>query len=610
MEHYCVQPVRPGPPYVMNADDRIAVETVLEKIPGAEWAAFLQTDAGQRFATRLKTVRASLRALGELPHGAPSKPVAETIDLLGHRLLSDRSAGPWMRTAILRTMPPSRWRKLARRYNDLRGRHTRRLRGRATQAGAGSDVMAKYWHQGSHWAQAFCDAARLPPLLASRRGRKLPEDEDVIPVEPLPPLHDFQLDVYGRLRSLLHDGTGTARFLSLPTGAGKTRVAVDAICDHLTESRRRNLVIWIAQSHELQEQAWECFRQAWQVPPRSPGRPIRRLAALQLVRAWGGRRVHEVEIPTTPAVVIAGIDQLASWASRHPKFFEDFPVRRLACVVIDEAHSLITQQHRIVLTALGLRAKHRWRVLQDSPPVIGMSATPWRSSEADDSSLRSYFQRSLVTPFALGRNPIRRLQQRGVLSNVRWERLRVKGVAPMTGAQRRRYEKFRDLPGDYLEQLGLEHGRNAKILHRLQRLPARTKCLVFACSVEHAEILTLALNRLCGEDSAMVVTAHTPRSERAAAIYRFRTDPKLRFICNVGVLALGFDAPRANVVCVTRPTISALRYEQMVGRGLRGPKNGGTKSCRVLDVQDEGLPKEVQSYRRVLELWEKRQKAT
>ena len=100
----------------------------------------------------------------------------------------------------------------------------------------------------------------------------------------------------------------------------------------------------------------------------------------------------------------------------------------------------------------------------------------------------------------------------------------------------------------------------------------------------------------------MVVTAHTPRAERADAIFRFRNDPQLRFICNVGVLALGFDAPRANAVCVTRPTTSALRYEQMVGRGLRGPKNGGTAVCRVLDVQDEGLPEDVQSYQRVLEL--------
>jgi superfamily II DNA or RNA helicase len=593
----------------VDTADRRAVETVLERIPRDEWNAFLDTDDGRRFATRLETVRESLRALGQIPQGAPPKPVAETVDLLGQRLLLDHSAGPWLRAAILRAMPPGRWLKLARVYNGVRGSHAEKLHGNMKQGGPGSEVMGGYWHQGSRWAKAFCEAAGLPPVLASRRATPLPDDEEVLPVEGLPPLHDFQLEVYARLRKLLRDGTGRARFLSLPTGAGKTRVAVDAICDHLAEGPRRNLVIWIAQSHELQQQAWECFRQSWQVPPLRPGRPVRRPVALQLIRVWGGRNIDEVEIPDTPAVLVAGIDQLASWTKNHPQFFEDFPVNRLACVVIDEAHSLITQEYREVLTDLGLRAKHRWRVLQNSPPVVGMSATPWRTSEKDDSSLRSYFQRSLLTPKALGRNPIWKLQQRGVLSRVRWERLHVKGVAAMTPAQRRRYEQFRDLPADYLEQLGLEHGRNARILKRLQRLPRKSKCLVFACSVEHAEILTIALNRLCGEGSAMVVTAHTPRSERADAIYRFRSDPTLRFICNVGVLALGFDAPRASVVCVTRPTTSALRYEQMVGRGLRGPKNGGTKFCRVLDVQDEGLPENIQSYQRVLKLWEKQGKA-
>ncbi|MBN1210829.1 MAG: hypothetical protein JXB05_38630 [Myxococcaceae bacterium] len=93
--------------------------------------------------------------------------------------------------------------------------------------------------------------------------------------------------------------------------------------------------------------------------------------------------------------------------------------------------------------------------------------------------------------------------------------------------------------------------------------------------------------------------------ENLKQIERFRGGD-LRFLCNVGVLTTGFDAPKADVVCVTRPTTSAIRYEQMVGRGLRGPKNGGTDWCTVLDVQDEGLPDDVKSYARVLKLWEKR----
>ena len=87
-------------------------------------------------------------------------------------------------------------------------------------------------------------------------------------------------------------------------------------------------------------------------------------------------------------------------------------------------------------------------------------------------------------------------------------------------------------------------------------------------------------------------------------IERFR-DGGLRFLCNVGVLTTGFDAPRADVVCMTRPTASAVLYEQMVGRGLRGPRNGGTARCLVLDVQDDGMPEGILSYGRVLDLWDR-----
>ena len=98
------------------------------------------------------------------------------------------------------------------------------------------------------------------------------------------------------------------------------------------------------------------------------------------------------------------------------------------------------------------------------------------------------------------------------------------------------------------------------------------------------------------------MTGKTPRSERLDTLDSFRAG-ELRFLCNVGVLTTGFDAPKVDVVCLTRPTGSALTYEQMVGRGLRGPKNGGTESCLVLDVQDAGLPDSIMSYARVAKEW-------
>jgi superfamily II DNA or RNA helicase len=57
-------------------------------------------------------------------------------------------------------------------------------------------------------------------------------------------------------------------------------------------------------------------------------------------------------------------------------------------------------------------------------------------------------------------------------------------------------------------------------------------------------------------------------------------------LCNYGVLTTGFDAPKTDAIVISRPVFSPVRYMQMVGRGLRGEKNGGTATCRVVTVLD------------------------
>lgn len=49
--------------------------------------------------------------------------------------------------------------------------------------------------------------------------------------------------------------------------------------------------------------------------------------------------------------------------------------------------------------------------------------------------------------------------------------------------------------------------------------------------------------------------------------------------------------------------MSAALYEKMVGWGLIGPLNSGTKRCRFIDVQDDGLSEGVLSYARVMDRW-------
>ena len=60
----------------------------------------------------------------------------------------------------------------------------------------------------------------------------------------------------------------------------------------------------------------------------------------------------------------------------------------------------------------------------------------------------------------------------------------------------------------------------------------------------------------------------------------------IKVLCNYGVLTPGFDASKTDVIVISRPVFSPVRYMQMVGRGLRGEKNGGTATCRVVTVLD------------------------
>jgi superfamily II DNA or RNA helicase len=57
-------------------------------------------------------------------------------------------------------------------------------------------------------------------------------------------------------------------------------------------------------------------------------------------------------------------------------------------------------------------------------------------------------------------------------------------------------------------------------------------------------------------------------------------------VTNYNVLSQGFDAPATRAVVVARPIYSPNMYQQMIGRGLRGEKNGGTDECLIVNVAD------------------------
>jgi superfamily II DNA or RNA helicase len=85
--------------------------------------------------------------------------------------------------------------------------------------------------------------------------------------------------------------------------------------------------------------------------------------------------------------------------------------------------------------------------------------------------------------------------------------------------------------------------------------------------------------------SAAAIDYRTDASVRRRNIDRFRRGD-LRVLTNFNVLAQGFDAPAVRAIYVARPTFSPGTYQQMIGRGLRGPANRGKERCLIVNVRD------------------------
>jgi superfamily II DNA or RNA helicase len=157
------------------------------------------------------------------------------------------------------------------------------------------------------------------------------------------------------------------------------------------------------------------------------------------------------------------------------------------------------------------------------------------------------------------------------------------GEVTLTAEQESRTRDLGWLPTEVEQRLGADRNRNAGILRTILDLDPSWKTVVFATSVTHARELAALLN-FRGVRAA-AIWSDTDAAARRHYVRDFN-EGSLQVLTNYGVLAEGFDAPSTRVVIVARPTLSPVRYQQMIGRGLRGPRNGGKAECLIVDVED------------------------
>jgi superfamily II DNA or RNA helicase len=386
---------------------------------------------------------------------------------------------------------------------------------------------------------------------------------------PLKPLHDFQQDVVASLKELLADTKSPRRraVISLPTGAGKTRVAAEtAVREVLAQESTNRLVLWIAQSDELCEQAVQCFRQLWSNIGTSG-------ETLRLIRLWGGQTNPIPAGRDEPTVIVASIQTLASRTNDPALEW----VSRPGLIVIDECHHALTPAYTGMLRWLSPEAVNKER----EPPVVGLSATPFRGRSVEETRLLANRFDSRLIPSQQS-ELFEEMQKRGVLAKFTYSCLKIEERFVLTEDEEKHLERFQQLSDSALKRLGESVERNDKILEEMAS--AREKsALVFATSVEHAHRLAARLN-VMGIHAASI-SSETDRVSRRWFIQAFQRG-EVSVLCNHSALTTGFDAPATDLIVIARPVFSPSLYMQMVGRGLRGPANGGKETCRIMTVQD------------------------
>lgn len=414
----------------------------------------------------------------------------------------------------------------------------------------------------------------FPRVYAGTREVRAATSELIPGKIELAELHEFQCDLSAQIEQLLTTQTDNGEYrrglLYLPTGAGKTRVTTQSIAELMRDDRLVSPVLWIAQSAELCEQAIVSWTEVW--------RAIGDKRPLEISRYWANYEVDESLQELQ--VVVATDDKLKSMiGDPHNREAHEW-LRTCSVAIIDEAHRAGSPTYTEILRWLGITAGAGAKTER---PLLGLTATPFRGRNAvANQQFVARFGKNLLN--ALDEDdPIGQLRDMEVLSRV--EHHVLDGVAvpdsPRDGATGSK--AWDDVSRDILIKLGANLDRTEMLVDHIFEQDPSWPILVFTPSVVSAHV-SAALLRNRGRNAEAVDGSMRPQ-QRRRKIEDFR-DGKIQVLVNCDLLTQGFDAPQVRALYVARPTFSPNRYIQMVGRGLRGPRNGGTRDCLVVNVAD------------------------
>lgn len=325
------------------------------------------------------------------------------------------------------------------------------------------------------------------------------------PSEQFYELLDYQYYIKQRALYNLNSGNLQERMLiHMPTGTGKTKTSMHIIANYLQFSlNKKGIVIWIAHTTELLEQAYSTFVDVWGHLGNGE---------INAYRLWGTQSIEETNDELN-GIVFCGLAKLMSIYDSNSELFERL---RKDCrlIVFDEAHKAAADRTKRIIEKMMLMPSG-----YENRALLGLSATPGRTTEDtyDNNLLTNMFGGKLIhidsdtlNRINMGQlqalnsvaesNIIKYFQERKILSKITSERLIYnkeftdRELSVLSSALVDLGYNEKEYTKKHLEVLAVNKNRNLAIMQKLRVLHAENKpTIVFACSVEHAKMLSAML---------------------------------------------------------------------------------------------------------------------
>lgn len=376
----------------------------------------------------------------------------------------------------------------------------------------------------------------------------------------LPVPYTHQLLARDQLRKLALGAKSTDRrgLLVLPTGAGKTSTVIGWLVPWLAEDPTRR-VLWLAHQQELLIQARDAFEHAAQEQEVGFDRQLRLITS-------GGSSASTLIDPALDVVLATWQTINAQGAQQQISRLTSF-LSRPTVVIVDEAHHAAAAAYQRILGTV-LKAKQ--------VVLVGMTATPWPTTDGAGSRLRRTFPVDIYTVTA------ERMYEAGILATPMLHTVNTGTRLELTDQEKRLASG--DLPPAVLRRLATGARNDLLVRTWLAKRNVWDKTLVFAANIAHAN----TLGDLFRDRDTPVRVLHSDIVEpRHEVIDWFKKQKQPSVLVSVGMLTEGVDLPDARTAFLARPTTSRILMRQMIGRVLRGVHSGGSATANLVYFRDQ-----------------------